>query len=150
MVDVSGKAISVRTAVAEARVTLPREIYEKIRSVSIKKGDVLSTVKIAGIQAAKKTCDLIPLCHNIPIDRVEIEVELLPLDGVYQARIRSFVKSRYKTGAEMEALTAASVGALTLYDMCKAVSHEMRIEVRLLRKSGGKSDFVAEKDVEND
>lgn len=142
MVDVSDKALTVREAVAEARVRMRPETLQMIAQGDHPKGDVFAVARIAGIQAAKKTSDLIPLCH--PLMLTSVKVELLP-EGVDAVRITSRCKLTGQTGVEMEALTAASVAALTIYDMCKAVDRGMVIEsVRLLEKVGGKSGhFVA-------
>ena len=143
MVDVSAKQDSVREACAEAFVTMNPETLQMIISGNHHKGDVFATARIAGIQAAKRTWELIPLCHPLLLSKVEVQLEALPEKN--QVRIESLCKLSGKTGVEMEALTAASVAALTIYDMCKAVQKDMVIEqVRLLSKSGGKSgDFVA-------
>ena len=143
MVDVSMKQETVREARAEAFIRMNPETLQMIISGNHHKGDVFATARIAGIQAAKRTWDLIPLCHPLMLSKVEISLEALPETN--QVRIESLCKLTGKTGVEMEALTAASVAALTIYDMCKAVQKDMVIEqVRLLSKSGGKSgDFVA-------
>ena len=143
MVDVSAKQDSVREARAEAFVTMNPETLQMIISGNHHKGDVFATARIAGIQAAKRTWELIPLCHPLLLSKVEVQLEALPEKN--QVRIEALCKLSGKTGVEMEALTAASVAALTIYDMCKAVQKDMVIEqVRLLSKSGGKSgDFVA-------
>ena len=143
MVDVSMKQETVREARAEAFIRMNSETLQMIISGNHHKGDVFATARIAGIQAAKRTWDLIPLCHPLMLSKVEIQLEALPETN--QVRIESLCKLTGKTGVEMEALTAASVAALTIYDMCKAVQKDMVIEqVRLLSKSGGKSgDFVA-------
>ncbi|WP_405118822.1 cyclic pyranopterin monophosphate synthase MoaC [Pseudomonas leptonychotis] len=137
MVDVSDKALTVREAVAEALVRMRPETLQMITQGDHPKGDVFAVARIAGIQAAKKTSDLIPLCH--PLMLTSVKVELLP-EGVDAVRITARCKLTGQTGVEMEALTAASVAALTIYDMCKAVDRGMVIEtVRLLEKVGGKS-----------
>jgi len=137
MVDVSGKADTDRVAIAEALVRMKPETLALIQSGGVPKGDVLATARIAGIMAAKRTPDLIPLCHPLPITGVTLD---LSPDGDSNLRITATVRTTGKTGVEMEALTAASVAALTVYDMCKAVEKGMRIEgVRLLEKTGGKS-----------
>ena len=137
MVDVSEKAETARIAIAEALVRMKRETLALIQSGGMPKGDVLATARIAGIMAAKRTPDLIPLCHPLPITGAS--VELVP-QGETTLRITATVKTTGKTGVEMEALTAASVAALTVYDMCKAVEKGMVIEgIRLLEKRGGKS-----------
>ncbi|AGO15968.1 cyclic pyranopterin monophosphate synthase MoaC [Glaesserella parasuis] len=143
MVDVSAKQDTVREARAEAFVTMNPETLQMIISGNHHKGDVFATARIAGIQAAKRTWELIPLCHPLLLSKVEVQLEALPEKN--QVRIESLCKLSGKTGVEMEALTAASAAALTIYDMCKAVQKDMVIEqVRLLSKSGGKSgDFVA-------
>ncbi|EER47007.1 molybdenum cofactor biosynthesis protein C [Actinobacillus minor NM305] len=143
MVDVSAKQDTVREARAEAFVTMTPETLQMIISGNHHKGDVFATARIAGIQAAKRTWELIPLCHPLLLSKVEVQLEALPEKN--QVRIEALCKLSGKTGVEMEALTAASVAALTIYDMCKAVQKDMVIEqVRLLSKSGGKSgDFVA-------
>lgn len=143
MVDVSAKQDTVREARAEAFIRMNPETLQMIISGNHHKGDVFATARIAGIQAAKRTWDLIPLCHPLMLSKVEIQLEALPETN--QVRIESLCKLTGKTGVEMEALTAASVAALTIYDMCKAVQKDMVIEqVRLLSKSGGKSgDFIA-------
>ncbi|CAM3043771.1 cyclic pyranopterin monophosphate synthase MoaC [Vibrio rarus] len=138
MVDVSAKADTVREARAEAIVTMSEQTLALILSGEHHKGDVFATARIAGIQAAKKTWDLIPLCHPLLLSKVE--VQLTPLLESNQVRIESVCKLAGKTGVEMEALTAASVAALTIYDMCKAVQKDIVIsQVRLLEKMGGKS-----------
>lgn len=141
MVNVGNKAISNRTAVAEAYLLMKPETLKAISDNNIKKGDVLGTARIAGIMAAKKTSDLIPLCHPLQISSAEIEFIFVNPDRL---RIIASVSCTHVTGVEMEALTAASVSALTIYDMCKAIDKEMEItSVRLLKKTGGKSgDFV--------
>ncbi|MCT8680201.1 cyclic pyranopterin monophosphate synthase MoaC [Glaesserella parasuis] len=143
MVDVSAKQDTVREARAEAFVTMNPETLQMIISGNHHKGDVFATARIAGIQAAKRTWELIPLCHPLLLSKVE--VQLGGMREKNQVRIESLCKLSGKTGVEMEALTAASAAALTIYDMCKAVQKDMVIEqVRLLSKSGGKSgDFVA-------
>ncbi|ANO32441.1 molybdenum cofactor biosynthesis protein C [Vibrio breoganii] len=138
MVDVSAKADTVREARAEAVVTMSEQTLALILSGDHHKGDVFATARIAGIQAAKKTWDLIPLCHPLLLSKVE--VQLTPIKETNQVRIESTCKLAGKTGVEMEALTAASVAALTIYDMCKAVQKDIVIsQVRLLEKTGGKS-----------
>lgn len=137
MVDVSDKAQTVREAVAEARVRMLPTTLQMIVDAEHPKGDVFAVARIAGIQAAKKTSDLIPLCHPLMLTSVKVE---LRADGDDAVLIRARCKLTGQTGVEMEALTAASVAALTIYDMCKAVDRGMIIEqVRLLEKLGGKS-----------
>jgi len=137
MVDVSAKAETARVATAEAIVRMKPETLALIQSGGMPKGDVIAIARIAGIMAAKRTPDLIPLCHPLPITGATVEIVPSATDRL---RITATVKTTGKTGVEMEALTAASVAALTVYDMCKAVEKGMVIEsVRLLEKSGGKS-----------
>ncbi|SUI85582.1 cyclic pyranopterin monophosphate synthase MoaC [Shewanella morhuae] len=138
MVDVTEKAVTEREARAEAFIEMASTTLEMIMSGSHHKGDVFATARIAGIQAAKKTSDLIPLCHPLMLTKVEVDLEAQPEHN--RVRITSLCKLFGKTGVEMEALTAASVAALTIYDMCKAVQKDMVIsQVRLLEKRGGKS-----------
>jgi len=137
MVDISQKEDTEREAVARGRVVMKPTTLEQIRSVGLKKGDVLATARIAGIMAAKKTPDLIPLCHPISIDRITVEFDLSGDDFI---GITARVKSTGKTGVEMEALVATTVAALTIYDMAKAVDREMTITgICLESKKGGKS-----------
>lgn len=137
MVDVSEKAVTVRTASAQAVITMKAQTLRMITDGAAPKGDVFACARIAGIMAAKRTSDLIPMCHPIPIDSVKVEIETI---SDTQVRVVSTLKCTHKTGIEMEALTAASVAALTIYDMVKAVDRGMRIdEVLLLHKDGGKS-----------
>lgn len=144
MVDVTHKAITNRTATARARITMQPETLALILRGDAKKGDVLGVARLAGIMAAKRTADLIPLCHPLPISAVI--VDLTPDSAANAVEIEATVRTTGRTGVEMEALTAASVAALTVYDMCKAVDRGMTIEaVRVVQKSGGKSgDFVQE------
>jgi cyclic pyranopterin phosphate synthase len=138
MVDVSGKEITERSATAEALVAMSAEAFAALRAGTLKKGDALGVARVAGIMAAKRTSDLIPLCHPLPISGVTVDFELDEAgSGV---RVEATVKVTGRTGVEMEALTAASVAALTIYDMCKAIDKGIVIErVRLLEKRGGKS-----------
>ncbi|WP_374390341.1 cyclic pyranopterin monophosphate synthase MoaC [Sandaracinobacter sp.] len=136
MVDVGGKAVTARMAVAGGRIGMTAQALAAIREGSAKKGDVLATARIAGIMAAKRTAELIPLCHPLPISSVTIDLAL-DADGV---AVTASVSTTGQTGVEMEALTAASVALLTIYDMAKALDRGMRIDgVRLLEKRGGKS-----------
>lgn len=136
MVDVSGKADSVREAVAEGRIAMSADALAAIREGSAKKGDVLATARIAGIMAAKKTSDLIPLCHPLMLSKVSVDFAFED-DGI---RVTALVRLTGKTGVEMEAMTAASVALLTIYDMAKALDKAMVIgDIRLLTKTGGKS-----------
>lgn len=144
MVDVSAKAETVREARAEAYVEMRPETLAMIIDGSHHKGDVFATARIASIQAAKRTWELIPLCHPLMLSKVEVNLQAQPEHN--RVRIESLCRLTGKTGVEMEALTAASVAALTIYDMCKAVQKDMVIgPLRLLAKSGGKSgDFKAD------
>lgn len=136
MVDVSGKAVTPRVAVAEGRIRMAPDTLAAIRDGGLKKGDALATARIAGIMAAKRTAELIPLCHPLPISKVSLDLTLEEAAIV----VRATVGTTGQTGVEMEALTAVSVALLTLYDMAKALDRGMRIEgVRLLEKRGGKS-----------
>jgi cyclic pyranopterin phosphate synthase len=137
MVDISLKGETVREAVAKGSVMMQPETLEQVKNASLKKGDVLAVARIAGIMAAKKVPDFIPLCHMIPIDSITIDFDLTKADCI---GITSTVKSTGRTGVEMEALTAVTVAALTIYDMCKAVEKGMTItDIYLETKTGGKS-----------
>lgn len=141
MVDVGAKPDTVRTAVARGEVILQPETVTLIRQGLSKKGDVLTVAQIAGIQAAKRTAELIPLCHPIPIHHIEVDLE--PDDELPGVRIQARLRTTGKTGIEMEALTAVSVAALTVYDMVKAVDKTGRIDrIRLVEKHGGMSGDV--------
>jgi cyclic pyranopterin phosphate synthase len=141
MVDVGAKAVTQREAVARGRVAMRPETLEAIRTHATPKGDVLSTAQLAGVMAAKRTSELIPLCHPIPLSFIGIDLQP-GADGA-SVEIEAAVRTTGQTGAEMEALTAVSVAALTVYDMCKAMDKAMRVEaVRLVRKTGGKSGDV--------
>src|SRR5262245_44906926 len=136
MVDVTGKVETVRVARAEALVEISAVTIKLLREKRIPKGDPLEVARIAGIQAGKKTSELIPLCHPLPLTHLDVSIEVTDTG----ARIEAVAKTKAETGVEMEALTAASVAALTLYDMCKSVEKTISIgPVRLLEKSGGKS-----------
>ena len=138
MVDVSSKAVTARTATARARVVMDAATLAMIEAGTARKGDVLGVARLAGIMAAKRTADLIPLCHPLPI--AAVVVELTPDRAGHAVEIAATVRTTGQTGVEMEALTAASVAALTVYDMCKAVDRSMRIEgLRVVHKAGGKS-----------
>ncbi|MBQ3660533.1 MAG: cyclic pyranopterin monophosphate synthase MoaC [Firmicutes bacterium] len=141
MVDVSGKAVTVREAQAQGTILVGPAVLELLQRGDIAKGDVLAAARIAGIMACKKTSDIIPLCHPLPITKASVDFEILP--SQQEVRAVCTVKTEGKTGVEMEALTGVSAALLTIYDMCKAVSKEMVIsDVHLVRKSGGKSgDF---------
>ncbi len=136
MVDVTAKSETVREARAEARVVMSPETVKRLREKALPKGDALEVARIAGIQAGKKTSELIPLCHPLALTHLDVSIEII--DG--GARIETVARTKAETGVEMEAMTAACVAALTLYDMCKAVEKGVSIgPVRLLEKSGGKS-----------
>ena len=138
MVDVSPKAMTERVAIAEGRVLMQPNTLDIVRSGNAKKGDVLGAARIAGIMAAKRTHELIPLCHPLPVSKVEVEIA--PDETRSALVVRSTVKVTGQTGVEMEALMAASVACLTIYDMVKAVERGMRIEdIHLVEKRGGKS-----------
>ena len=138
MVDVSEKDVTARIAVAEGYVKMARETFDIMAEGRAKKGDVLVVARLAGIMGAKKTAELIPLCHPLPVTKVS--VDLSPDADLPGVRIEATVKTTGQTGVEMEALTAASVAALTVFDMCKAVDKHMRIDaVQVIEKTGGKS-----------
>lgn len=138
MVDVTGKTVTCRTAVAKGEIHMSRETLGRIRAGTVKKGDVLAVAQVAGIQAAKHTWELIPMCHPLPLTGIDISFDLL--EEPFRVEITAAVTCTGVTGVEMEALTAVSAAALTIYDMCKAIQKDMRIEhIRLLSKSGGKS-----------
>ena len=138
MVDVADKAVTRRVCVARGEVRMAPETLARIAEGRIPKGDVLATARLAGIQAAKRTDEWIPLCHSLPLDGVDLELTADP-EGARVA-IEAHVQAHARTGVEMEALVAVSAAGLTVYDMCKAVDREMTLgEVRLVRKSGGKS-----------
>ena len=141
MVDISKKATTVRTAEAEGFIKLDENIITKIMENRIKKGDVFSVAKIAGINAAKKTWELIPLCHQLAITGIDIHFTIL--EEEHKVRVNSEVRANYSTGVEMEALTAVSTSLLAIYDMCKVLSKNMQIgPIYLLNKTGGKSDYI--------
>lgn len=145
MVDISDKTDSVRVAKAYAEVFVSDEVFDRINENNIAKGDVLATARLAGIQAAKKTAELIPLCHNILISDVTVDLKLN--SEKKSVEINTGVKTTSKTGVEMEALTAASVSALTVYDMCKAIDKSIEIShLKLMTKTGGKSGNYKRKD----
>lgn len=140
MVDVSHKSVSAREAVARAIVRLPAPVLAAIDGdeIASKKGPVFATAIIAGVMAAKKTHELIPFCHPLGLEKCDISIALDGSDAIIECRC----KVQHKTGVEMEALTGASIAALTIYDMCKALSHDIVIQdTRLVSKTGGKSDF---------
>ena len=132
MVDVSGKPAQVRTAVAEGHITLQKETLKLLRENQLKKGDVLTVAEVAGIQGGKRTSDLIPLCHPLPISKIDVKA----VAGKTGVTVTALAKCTGQTGIEMEALTAVSVALLTIYDMCKAVDREMVIDhIKLLEKT---------------
>ena len=138
MVDVTDKKATLRVAVAQGVVTMKKTTFEKIHNQTIKKGNVLETARMSGILAAKKTSELIPMCH--PLNITHVKVDFSPDNATSSIRIESSVRTVDQTGVEMEALTAVSVAALTIYDMCKSYDREMTIsDIYLLEKSGGKS-----------
>jgi cyclic pyranopterin phosphate synthase len=138
MVDVSAKEITSRIAVARGRIAMRPATLALILENKIEKGDVFSVARVAGIMAAKKTSELVPMCH--PLNITVVEIEFLPRENSSSVEIEATVRVAGKTGVEMEAMTAVSVAGLTIYDMCKAVDRDMSIgEIRLLKKSGGKS-----------
>ena len=142
MVDVSGKAVTLRSAVAESRVRLPAAVARALRDAGFatRKGPVFHTAIVAGVMAAKRTHELIPFCHPLGLERCDVVIEMRDDEAV----VRCTVALHHKTGVEMEALTGASIAALTIYDMCKALSHEIVIaDTRLMEKHGGKRDVRA-------
>jgi cyclic pyranopterin phosphate synthase len=144
MVDVSQKPATAREAVAQGIVTMHPETFDLVREQKVKKGNVFETARIAGIMAAKKTAELIPMCH--PLSLTHVQIDFFPHPDTHSIRIEAVVRVVGQTGVEMEALTAVSVSALTIYDMCKSYDRAMTIsDVYLLKKSGGKSGaFVRE------
>lgn len=145
MVEVGEKADTKRTAIAQGEIQMKRETIELIKEGMIKKGDVLSVAQIGGIMGAKKTSDLIPMCHNINLTGVNIKFKILE----NRIRVQARVNTIGKTGVEMEALTAVSLALLTIYDMCKAVDKDMVIgNIKLMKKSGGKSGGYRRKEEE--
>lgn len=142
MVDVSGKTATTREANAAGQVRFPSEIYQQIKAADgmTKKGSITQTAHIAGIMAAKRTHDLIPLCHPLPLDKIGLTFKYD--DTCNSITVSGTVKVTHKTGVEMEALTAVSIACLTIYDMTKALSHDIVVDnVHLLKKTGGKSDY---------
>jgi len=140
MVDVSDKKTTQREAEAEGLVIISAEAFDAVKDNNVKKGDVLTVAQIAGILGAKQTSSLIPLCHQLPLSKVDVQLMLDPeVSGI---RIKALAKTTSTTGVEMEALVAVSIAALTIYDMCKALDKRIIIkDIYLVRKSGGKSDF---------
>ena len=140
IVDISSKKITSRMAIAQGIVEFSKSTYKKIESLKTKKGEIKSIAIIAGILGAKKTSDVIPLCHNIKIENIDIDIQAIK--KISSLKVTSFVKSRGKTGVEMEALNGVSIACLTIYDMCKSIDKKIIIkDIRLVKKSGGKSDF---------
>ena len=140
MVDVSGKSASVRTAIASGKVIFPSAVFKTLAPQDFlgHKGSIIQTAVIAGIQAVKKTAELIPLCHQLNLSKIQLEI----VPGDHELQISCKVTCTERTGVEMEALTGVSVAALTIYDMCKALSHDIKIsEIMLQQKTGGKNDF---------
>ena len=138
MVDVTDKASTVRTAVASGTISMQHETFDRIHDQTVKKGNVLETARIAGIMAAKRTSELIPMCH--PLNITHVQIDFIPDTAANAIHIEATVRIKDQTGVEMEALTAVSVAALTIYDMCKSYDREMVIsEICLIEKSGGKS-----------
>jgi cyclic pyranopterin monophosphate synthase len=145
MVDVSDKDITSRIAVARGTIHMRTETLALILDDKIEKGDVFSVARVAGVMAAKKTSELIPMCH--PLNITSVEIDLTPAENPARVEIEASVRVSGKTGVEMEAMTAVSMAGLTIYDMCKAVDREMSIgEIRLVKKSGGKSGTFLRKE----
>lgn len=144
MIDVTEKKETKRVAITSGKITMNLETYNKVKEGTIEKGDVLGVARVAGIMAAKKTSDLIPMCHPLFLTGVEVEFDFLDEDLTIQARV--IVKTFGKTGVEMEALTGVSTALLTIYDMCKAMDKTMLIsDIKLCKKTGGKSgEFINE------
>ncbi len=142
MVDIGGKIPTERTATGYARIRMQADTLKKLLSSDLEKGDGLAVSRLAGIMGAKKTSELIPLCHNIPIDNVTVDFKA---EDETSLAVYVNAKCTYKTGIEMEALTGAGIAALAVYDMCKAIDRGMVIEeIKLLKKTGGKSDYINE------
>ncbi len=145
MVDVTAKAPSVREAVAQSTIVMKPDVARRIEEKGMPKGDVFGTARIAGILAAKKTADIIPLCHQLPLTDVDVRFSVHAEKG--EILIEASAKTVSRTGVEMEAMTAASVAALTIYDMCKSADRTMVItDIKLMKKSGGKSGTFTRKD----
>jgi len=140
IVDIIKKKKTKRIAIAEGHVVFSKKIFKKLESMQTKKGEITSISIIAGIMGAKKTSELIPLCHNIPIENIDINIETIPNE--FTLLVTANVKTTYKTGVEMEALTAVCISCLTIYDMCKSLDKSILLKkIRLISKKGGKSDF---------
>lgn len=150
MIDVTDKQETQRTAIAKGSIYLSQKCYEKVKMGKMQKGDVLSVARIVGIMGAKKTSELIPLCHNIPLTKLTIDFEML--DDSYEIKAICLAKTDAKTGVEMEALTGVQIALLTIYDMCKAVDKTMEIgNIYLEKKTGGKSGtFINQKKVNHE
>tara|TARA_B100001123_G_C15017161_1_gene910003 strand:- start:295 stop:759 length:465 start_codon:yes stop_codon:yes gene_type:complete len=141
IIDISMKKISKRIAVAEGIIEFSKSTFKKIESLKNKKGEIENIAILAGILGAKKTSELIPLCHNINLE--DIIIQIISIKKLNSLKIKSSIKSRGKTGVEMEALTAVSLACLTVYDMCKSIDKKIIIkEIKLIEKKGGKSDFL--------
>ena len=147
MVDVTKKVSTLRTAIAQGLISMKPATLDMILSQNVKKGNVLETARIAGIMAAKKTCDLIPMCH--PLNITHLQIDFFPEQAASSIKIEAVARISGQTGVEMEALTAVSIAALTIYDMCKSYDREMAIsDICLLEKSGGKSGtFTREREI---
>ena len=144
IVDISKKKITTRIAIAEGTIQFSKSTFKKIESLKTKKGEIKNIAIISGIIAAKKTSELIPLCHNIEIENINIVIKLLKKTS--SLKVISTVKTRSKTGVEMEALTSVSITCLTIYDMCKSLDKNIIIkDIHLIKKTGGKSDFSNKK-----
>tara|TARA_B100000427_G_scaffold324329_1_gene329303 strand:+ start:2416 stop:2877 length:462 start_codon:yes stop_codon:yes gene_type:complete len=140
IVDIIKKKKTKRIAIAEGHVVFSKKIFKKLESMQTKKGEITNISIIAGIMGAKKTSELIPLCHNIPIENIDINIETIP--NKFTLLVTANVKTTYKTGVEMEALTAVCISCLTIYDMCKSLDKSILLKkIRLISKKGGKSDF---------
>lgn len=141
MIDVSGKKATLRTAKARGYIVLNKEIISRIKDNKLKKGNVFAAAKIAGIGAAKRNWELIPLCHQVKLTVIDLNFRILKKENKIEAV--AYVKGYDVTGVEMEALTAVSISLLTIYDMCKAMSKSIKIEgIKLLEKTGGKTDYI--------
>ncbi len=144
IVDISSKKITSRIAIAQGIIEFSKSTYKQIESLKTKKGEIKSIAIIAGILGAKKTSDIIPLCHNIKIENIDIDIQTIK--KISSIKVTSSVKSKGKTGVEMEALNGVSVACLTIYDMCKSIDKNIVIkDIRLVKKKGGKSDFLKSK-----
>lgn len=141
IIDVSSKKMTNREAVAQGKIEFSKSTFKKIQNMKTKKGEIANVAILAGIMAGKKTSDLIPLCHNIELSKIDISIDTDQINN--QFIVKSFVKTKSKTGVEMEALTAVSISCLTIYDMCKSLDKKILIkEIKLISKKGGKSDFI--------